>query len=158
MKTLHITIIIGAGIGVIIVVTLIFFFMATNVAQPHSMAYLKNDTGTVTLGYQVYYFETPNYTHDAYFNSPQISFHDVTFTLFPSGFRGGLPLNGCGGQYYWANTKFSDDTSELLHIFVGFQQCSTPQPPTYFSTHANPQAGLTFYDGKMKLLVSVENK
>lgn len=115
---------------------------------------LENDVGTVTFGNRVYYFETPNYTHDAYFNPVQISFHDVIYTLFPSGFRGGLPVNGCGGQYYWTDAKFSDGTSELLHIFVGFPQCSDPQPPTYFSTHVNPQAGLTFYDGKMKLLVS----
>ena len=119
---------------------------------------LKNDTGTITFGNQVYYFETPNYTHDAYFNPVKISFHDVIFTLFPSGFRGGLPVNGCGGQYYWTDAKFSDGTSELLHIFVGSPQCSASQPPTYFSTHTNPQGGLTFYDGKMKLLVSVENK
>lgn len=122
--------------------------------QLHPMTYLKNYTGVVTLGSQTYYFETPQYTHDAYFNSPQISFHDVIFTLFPSGFRGGLPVNACGGQYYWADAKFSDNTSELLHIFAPFQQCAPPQPPIYFGSHTNPQAGLTFYDGKMKLLVS----
>lgn len=152
MKTRYLAIITGAGIGIIIVV--LSFFVTTSVPQPHPMAYLKNDTGVVTLRNQVYYFETPNYTHDAYFNPVQISFHDVIFTLFPSGFRGGLPVNGCGGQYYWTDAKFSDGTSELLHIFAGFPQCSDPQPPTYFSTHVNPQAGLTFYDGKMKLLVS----
>jgi hypothetical protein len=158
MKTLHLSIITGIGIGVTIVVALIFFFMSTSVSQVHPITYLKNDTGVVALGNQVYYFETPNYTHDAYFNPVQISFHNVIFTLFPSGFRGGLPVNGCGGQYYWADAQFSDGTHELLYIFVGFLPCSTPQPPTYFSTHANPQAGLTYYDGKMKLLVSVENK
>jgi hypothetical protein len=30
--------------------------------------------------------------------------------------------------------------------------------PIKLSNHANPQAGLIFYDGKMKLLASVENK
>jgi len=122
--------------------------------NPEKISGFENDTGTVTFGNQIYYFEAPNYTHDAYFNPVQISFHDVVFTLFPSGFRGGLPTNGCGGQYYWTDVKFSDGTSELLHIFVGSPQCSDSKPPTYFSTHANPQAGLTFSDGKMKLLVS----
>ena len=135
-----------------------FDVMQSNTTQTNAMANLGNDTGITTIGNQAYYFETPNYSHDAYFNSPQISFHDVIFTLFPSGFRGGLPTNGCGGQYYWTDVKFSDGTSELLHIFVGSPQCSDSQPPTYFSTHTNPQAGLIFYDGKMKLLISVEEK
>ena len=127
---------------------------ATNVSQPNPMTGLNNDAGIATLENQAYYFETANYTDDAYHHPVQISFHDVIFTLFPSGFRGGLPAWGCGGSYYWTNTKFSDGTSELLQIFVGDQQCFVPQPSTHFSIHKNPQAGLTFYDGKMKLLVS----
>src|SRR6185312_14687771 len=127
---------------------------ATNVLQPNPMAGLNNDTGIATLKNQAYYFETANYTDDAYNHPIQISFHDVIFTLFPSGFRGGLPAWGCGGSYYWADAKFSDGTSELLQIFVGDKQCFLPQPVTHFSNHTNPQAGLTFYDGKMKLLVS----
>ncbi|SMH71713.1 hypothetical protein [Candidatus Nitrosotalea okcheonensis] len=162
MKTPHLLIITGAGIGVIIVMTLTFFFMVTNVPQPHPMAYLKNDTGVVTLGNQVYYFETPNYSHDAYFNSPQISFHDVTFTLFPTGFRGGLPIPCTSSpenfQYYWTDAKFSDNAHELLHILVSSPPCPTNHIPFMFSNHTNPQAGLIFYDGKMKLLTSVENK
>ncbi|MGI0087852.1 MAG: hypothetical protein ACREBI_07805 [Nitrosotalea sp.] len=113
---------------------------------------LKSDTGIITLGNQTYYFETPNYTNDAYSHQPQISFHDVVFTLFPSGFKGGLPTS-CGETYYWTDVRFSDNASELLHIFAG-PKCPVPPLPTYFSNHTNPQAGLTFYDGKMKLLVS----
>jgi hypothetical protein len=127
---------------------------ATNVPQPNPMTGLNNTEGIATLKNQAYYFETANYTDDAYYHPAQISFHDVIFTLFPSGFRGGLPAWGCGGSYYWANAKFSDGTSELLQIFVGDQHCFVPQPSTHFSIHTNPQAGLTFYDGKMKLLVS----
>ena len=131
---------------------------ATNVSQPNPMTGLNNDTGIATLGNHAYYFETPNYTETPHVPPTQISFHDVVFTLFPSGFRGGLPVWGCGGGYYWANAKFSDGTNELLQIFVGSKDCFLPQPSTHFSTHTNPQAGLTFYDGKMKLLVSMENK
>ncbi|MGI0073916.1 MAG: hypothetical protein ACREA3_08895, partial [Nitrosotalea sp.] len=127
---------------------------ATNVPQPNPMTGLNNDTGIATLGNHTYYFETPNYTETAYVHPAQISFHDVIFTLFPSGFRGGLPAWGCGGGYYWTDAQFSDGTIELLQIFVGSKDCFLPQPSTHFSTHTNPQAGLTFYDGKMKLLVS----
>jgi hypothetical protein len=136
---------------------------------PNRIIDLENDTGVVTFGNQTYYFETPHYTQDAYVNPMQISFHDVVFTLFPSGFKGGLPTSGgCGsgtvgeivvgsGSYYWTDAKFSDGTHELLHIFADSKPCSVHSIPTYFSTHANPQAGLTFYDGKMKLLVSTNN-
>ncbi len=127
---------------------------ATNVPQPNPMTILKNDAGIVTLGNQTYYFETPNYTQSAYVNPVQVSFHDVVFTLFPSGFRGGLPGWGCGGSYYWTDAKFSEGTSELLHIFVASQRCAVPPPTIDVSIHTNPQAGLTFYDGKMKLLIS----
>jgi hypothetical protein len=127
---------------------------AINVPQPNPVTGLNNDTGIATLRNHAYYFETPNYTETAYVHPTQISFHDVTFTLFPSGFRGGLPAWGCGGGYYWADAKFSDGASELLQIFVGSKDCFLPQPSTHFSTHTNPQAGLTFYNGKMKLLVS----
>jgi|GEM_PF-5893572 len=136
---------------------------------PNRIAGLENNTGLVIFGNQTYYFVTPNYTDTAYSNPVQISFHDVVFTLFPPGFRGGLPSGDCesydtasgtlvgGGQYYWANAKFSDGTHELLHMFADSQPCPIYPKQTYFSNHANPQAGLTFYDGKMKLLVNEEN-
>ncbi|MDE1771001.1 MAG: hypothetical protein KGI28_10695, partial [Thaumarchaeota archaeon] len=133
---------------------------------PNRIAGLENDTGIVIFGNRTYYFETPHYTQDAYVNPVQISFHGVVFTLFPSGFKGGLPTdfggvaaNGCSGSYFWTDAKFPDGTHVLLNIFAHTtmsQQCLTLPAPTYFSTHTDPLAGLTFYDGKMKLLVSVE--
>ncbi len=128
----------------------------TVIVTANPMANLNDNAGIVALGNQTYYFETPNYTKTAYVNPIQISFHNVLFTLFPSGFRGGLP-NPCGqgsGQYYWADAKFADGTHELLHIFAWSQPCTDNPIPTMFSNHTSPQAGLTFYDGKMKLLVS----
>ncbi|MBI3640346.1 MAG: hypothetical protein HY223_08540 [Thaumarchaeota archaeon] len=133
---------------------------------PNRIIGLENDTGVVTFGNRTYYFETPHYTQDAYVNPMQISFHDVLFTLFLSGFKGGLPTSGgCGsgtvgelvvggGSYYWTDAKFSDGIHELLHIFADSKPCPVHPTPTYFSNHTNLQAGLTFYDGKMKLLVS----
>lgn len=123
---------------------------------------LSNDTGTIMMGNQTYYFETPRYSQDAYANSPQISFHGVIFTLFPTGFRGGLPAIHCGlqgsglGQYYWADSKFSDNTHELLHLFAYSPLVCNLPIPSMLSNHTKPQAGLIFYDGKMKLLVSTD--
>ncbi len=135
---------------------------------PNRIADLENDTGIVTFGNRTYYFETPHYTQDAYVNPVHISFHDVVFTLFPSGFKGGLPTNfggvatnGCSGSYFWADAKFVDGTHKLLNIFAittMSQHCQVLSAPTYFSTNTDPLAGLTFYDGKLKLLVSVEGK
>lgn len=132
-------------------------FVVDNGGQenPEKILGLENDTGIVSLKNQTYYFDTPHYTQDAYVNPIQTSFHDVVFTLFPSGFRGGLPTpcdHQGSGQYYWTDAKFRDSTHELLYIFADSPPCNTI--PTMFSNHANPQAGLTFYDGKMKLLVS----
>ncbi|MDE1863063.1 MAG: hypothetical protein KGI33_09140 [Thaumarchaeota archaeon] len=61
------------------------------IPQENTALNLTNNTGTVTLGNQTYYFETPNYTSRVYLHPKQISFHDVIFTLFPNGFKGGLP-------------------------------------------------------------------
>jgi plastocyanin len=132
----------------------------TVIVTANPMANLANDTGIITMYNQTYYFETPNYTSDAYFHPVQISFHDVVFTLFPTGFRGGLPVIHCGlqgpglGMYYWADSKFSDNTHELLHLFAYSPTACNLPIPSMFSNHTNPQAGLMFYDGKMKLLVS----
>ncbi|MDE1770425.1 MAG: hypothetical protein KGI28_07745 [Thaumarchaeota archaeon] len=134
---------------------------------PNRIMGLENDTGIVTLRNQTYYFETPRYTDAAFIIPVQISFHDVVFTLFPSGFKGGLPTdfggvatNGCDGSYFWTDAKFPDGIHELLHLFAittMSQHCQVLPAPTDFSTHANPQAGLTWYNGKMKLLVSTNN-
>ena len=85
----------------------------------------------------------------------------IIFSLFilPSlteqikGFRGGLPVSFCGGRYYWSDANFKDGSHELLSIFVNSPSCRNSNP-IFLSTHTNPQAGLTFYDGKMTLLVS----
>jgi hypothetical protein len=134
-----------------------FDVIQSNTTQRNSTADLGNDTGIITLKNQTYYFVTLNYTHDASFHPMQISFHDVVFTLFPSGFRGGLPIpcNMKGTeQYYWTDANFTDGTHELLRIQVDSPPCTTNPIPSMFSKHTNPQAGLIFYDGKMKLLVS----
>src|SRR6185437_13394043 len=124
---------------------------------PNRISGFENDVGMVSLKNQTYYFDTPNYTKTSYIHPVQITFHDVNFTLFPPGFRGGLPLGGCPGQYYWVDAKFADDTAELLHIYAGSQSCAD-SVPIMLSNHILPQAGLTFSDGKMMLLVRDENQ
>jgi hypothetical protein len=126
--------------------------------HPKIITDINNDIGIITWKNQTYYFETPHYTNDVYDHQVQISFHDVVFTLFPKSFRGGLPVAGCGGSYYWADAQFSDGTTELLHIFVNSKPCPDNSVPITLSTHTNPQAGLTFYDGKMRLLVYAQNQ
>lgn len=134
----------------------------TVVVTANPWANMKNDTGTITLGNETYYFETPAYSPDAYNNHPQILFHNVTFTLFPTGFRGGLPAIHCGmqgpglGEYYWVDSKFPDNTHELLHLFAYSPWICDKPIPSMFSNHTNPQAGLGFYEGKMKILVNEE--
>ncbi|MGI0061116.1 MAG: hypothetical protein ACREBA_01540 [Nitrosotalea sp.] len=131
-----------------------FTSMQIPIQPANQLADLANDTGTVTFGNQTYYFEAPNYTETAFVRPEQILlFHDVIFTLFPSSF-GLPPLGDCEGTHYIADAKFSDGTSELLHIFVSSPSCGEDYTPIKLSTHTNPQAGLIFYDGKMKLLVS----
>jgi hypothetical protein len=133
---------------------------ATNISQTNPAADLASDTGIVTLGNQTYYFETPIYPKNVYVNPTSVLFHEINFTLFPSGFRGGLPIpcNTQGSdQYYWTDAKFTDTTHELLHIQVDSLPCTANPIPSMFSTHTNPQAGLAFYDGKMKLLVSTSD-
>jgi hypothetical protein len=157
LKTLHLVIIIGIGIGIMIFTALVLL-VPENMTQPHPMAYLQNDTGMVILKNNLYYFMTPKYTDNAYYNPVQISFHDVVFTLFPVGFRGGLPIpcNTQGTeQYYWVDVKFTDATHELLHIQVDSPPCIANPIPSKFSNHTNPQAGLVSYNGTMKLLVSI---
>jgi hypothetical protein len=117
-----------------------------------------NEIGIMAVGNGTYYFDALNDTITAYHQEPvQISFHDVVFTLFPHPYSGGPP-GSCGGTGFGADAKFLDGIHELLGIFVQGMPCLGDSTPTSLSTHANPQAGLIFYDGKMKLLVSTNNQ
>ncbi|MDE1843655.1 MAG: hypothetical protein KGH95_08405, partial [Thaumarchaeota archaeon] len=148
---------IDRGWATITVTKASFEVIQSNVTQTNIVMGLGNDTGIVNWKNQTYYFETTNYAETESAHLIQILFHDVLFTLYPSTFAG-IPLGGCEGTHYLTNAKFSDGTSEMLHVFVGSPSCGYNYTPIKLSTHTNPQAGLIFYDGKMKLLTSVENK
>ena len=124
---------------------------------PYRIINSENNTEMITFDNQTYYSEIPNYNETSYVHPMLISFHDVNFTLFPPGFRGGLPVGGCSGQYYWTDVKFADGTAELLHVYGGSQSCAD-SVPIMLSNHILPQAGLTFSDGKIRLLVRDENQ
>ena len=104
-----------------------------------------------------YYFETFPISPDAYVNQTQMSFHGVTFRLFPQPFNGGLPVTGCGGQYYWVDTIFANKSVERLKIFVNEQSCKDDSFPIVFSNHI-PQAGLMYHNGDLRLLVARNSK
>jgi hypothetical protein len=89
---------------------------------------LGNDTGIVNWKNQTYYFETPNYAKTTDVQSMPILFHDVIFTLFPSSF-GGMSFSSCEGMHYLADAKFSDGTSEILHVFVSSPSCGYDYTP-----------------------------
>src|SRR5438105_1123126 len=114
-----------------------------------------NIAGIVTINNQTYYFTTLNDTMTTYHQNPlQMSFHDVVFTFFPS-----PPYMGsCGGFNLGADARFSDGIHELLRITVLDMACGQNYTNTDLSNHTNPQAGLTVHDGKIRLLVSTENK
>lgn len=108
-------------------------FVVTNDTQenPVKIPGLENDMGIVSLKNQTYYFDTPNYTKSAYVNPVQTSFH-VVFTLFPPGFRGGLPFhvvckdqdNTIGLMPSLQITLMSCYTSlQTLHHVLQFQPC-----------------------------------
>ncbi|MDE1843381.1 MAG: hypothetical protein KGH95_07010, partial [Thaumarchaeota archaeon] len=136
----------------IIVTKASFDVIQSNTTRTDSMEDLGTGTGIVNWKNQTYYFETPNYTKTTNATPMKILFHGVLFTLFPSTF-GGMSFGECKGTYYLTDAKFSDGTSEVLDVFAG-SSCGYDYTPIKLSTHTNPQAGLIFYDGKMKLLVS----
>ncbi|VVC05821.1 Uncharacterised protein [uncultured archaeon] len=117
-----------------------------------------NEIGIMTVENGTYYFDALNDTMTAYHQEPvQISFHDVVFTFFPHPFSGGPP-GSCGGTGFGADVKFQDGIHELLGIFVQGMPCLGNSTPTNLSNHTNPQAGLIFYDGKIRLLVCTNNQ
>ena len=170
MKTLHNPIIIGV-ISSMIIGGVIFIMFQTIVSRPESTPdhttwkiyqitpNLKElNVSEIIIQNQTYYFDTLNDTAIEYHHDPvQILFHDVVFTLFPWPFSGG-PVGSCGGNGFGADAKFPDGIHELINIFVASQPCLGDSTPTKISTHINPQAGLVFYDGKMRLLVSTQNE
>ena len=151
MKTLQLSIIAIAGI---ISIGIASFAVILPQQSTQKIEGANKDVEIITIGNRPFHYTTVDDTLTNRGEGIQIPFHDVVFTLFPQSFHGGLPAEGCGGRYFWADAKFPDGIHELLHIFVDSQPCHVNSTPTHLSIHANPQAGLIYYDGKIRLLVS----
>lgn len=123
---------------------------------------IDKDGTTVSINNQTYYQTTLNYTVDNLRKDASIQFHGVTFT-FPEGI-----LDTPGGSMTILDVKFPDGYEETYGRKMMNQDGSgsgigIPSkfgPPartsiTVLSNHVMPQAGLTIYHDKLKLLVSI---
>ncbi|MDE2590462.1 MAG: hypothetical protein KGL95_12465, partial [Patescibacteria group bacterium] len=119
----------------------------------------QNNTGTVNIGNQTFYFTTLDDTLSSYHGVGAIpfTFSDVNFMLFPSVFSAGPP-GSCGDTNFGSEVKFTDGTYERLSVHIPGHPCSENYTETVLSNHKNPQAGLEDYYGKIRLLVSEENQ
>jgi hypothetical protein len=125
---------------------------------------INKETGIVTINNQTYYQTTINYTADT-LEGASVQFHNVTFS-FPNRI-----LVSPGGVTLIPDIKFQDGSEEIYGKNVrnpdgsgsgsGIGISSFPNSPntiTVLSNHLNPQAGLTMYIDKIKLLVSTDNQ
>lgn len=123
----------------------------------------KNNT-IVSIYNQTYYQTTLNFNVDNLKKDMSIQFHNVTFT-FPEGI-----LISSGGNMMILDIQFPDRSEEIYgddmvnsdKSGTGIEIPSQFGPPartsiTILSNHIVPQAGLTLFHDKIKLLVSTEN-
>lgn len=106
---------------------------------------------------KTYYFTTINETlNSAHGEGKKITFHDVTFTLFPR--LKIMNLGGfCGSGSFGASILFADGTRESLKINIPETECMnkfTKADLIKLTNHTEPQAGLTFFDDGVRLLVN----
>jgi hypothetical protein len=154
MKTLHLAIIVMVSTVIIVMITL---FLTSSGMRVHPVGF-ENDAGIVILKNHAYYFTTVNDTMTTYQGEGvQESFHDVTFTFFPRPFSGG-PVGSCGNTNFGSYVKFPDEAHESLGVGIPGMPCRENYTQTDLTNHTNPQAGLAVYDGKIKLLVSIDNQ
>jgi hypothetical protein len=122
----------------------------------------ENETNTTMVidGKSFYYYTINETLNSAQGEGKKISFHDVTFTLFPRPKI--MNLGGfCGSGTFGTSILFSDGVREKLSINIPETECVdkfAKADLTKITNHTNPQAGLTFYDGKMRLLIKAQNQ
>ncbi|WP_166390020.1 hypothetical protein [Candidatus Nitrosotalea sp. TS] len=114
---------------------------------------------TVSIDNQTYYQTTLDYSASRLPEATQIQFHNVTFT-FPAG-----TMITPGGAFVMLDMKFPDSFEEIYGTHTANEFGGIPLPTQYgphlavnsttvLSNHLEPQAGMTIYDDKIKLLVS----
>lgn len=111
-------------------------------------------------GKSFYYFTINDILNSVQGEGKKINFQNVTFTLFPRPL--GLSMGGfCNGGSFGTSIKFFDGTRELLKITTPEKACMSNFSKSDFvklTNHTNPQAGLTFFDNSVRLLVSSDSE
>ncbi len=145
-----------------------------NATQPKVTLYdysydeIDKDNTTVSINNQTYYQTTLDYSDYDLKKGTSIQFQNVTFT-FPKGV-----MTTPGGAFIMLDMKFQDDLHETygeskinqdgswamggIQIPTQYGPSSAKNSITVLSNHLTPQAGLTIYNDKIKLLVSTDNQ
>jgi hypothetical protein len=129
---------------------------------------ITKDNTTVAIDNQTYYQTTLDYADYDLKKGTSIQFQNVTF-VFPQGVMitpGGafimLDMKFQDGPHetYGENKKNPDDSVEVggIQIPTQYGPSSAKNSITVLSNHLNPQAGLTIYNDKIKLLVSTDSQ
>ncbi|HYL66862.1 MAG TPA: hypothetical protein VEU72_06875 [Nitrosopumilaceae archaeon] len=129
---------------------------------------IYKDNTTVSINNQTYHQTTLDYADYDLKKGISIQFQNVTFA-FPEG-----TMNTPGGSFIMLDIKFQDGSQEIYGEnkknpdgsgAIGGIEIPTQYGPhlatnstTVLSNHLNPQAGLTIYNDKIKLLVSTDNQ
>ncbi len=125
---------------------------------------IDKDNTTVSINNQTYYQTTLNYADYDLKKRTSIQFQNVTFA-FPEGV-----MTTPGGAFIMLDIKFSDGSEEIygenkknpdgsgvlggIGIPTSYGPHSSTNSTTVLGNHVMPQAGMTIYNDKMKLLVS----
>ena len=129
---------------------------------------ISKDNTTVSINNQTYYQITLNYADYDLKKGTLIQFQNVTFA-FPEG-----TMNTPGGSFIMLDMKFQDGSQEIygenkinpdgsgaiggIGIPTQYGPHFATNSTTVLSNHLNPQAGLTIYNDKIKLLVSTDDQ
>jgi hypothetical protein len=128
---------------------------------------IDKDNGMISINNQTFYQTTLDYSVYDIPKKTSISFHDVIFA-FPQG-----SLNTPGGSFVMLDMKFQDGFEEIYGgkaitrngttTMIGGIPIPTQYGPhvavnsiTILGNHTMPQAGITIYHDKIKLLVSAD--
>ncbi len=111
------------------------------------------------IGNQTFAYLTLNDSITTYHGTAAIpiTFHNIEFTIFPGVFSGGPP-GSCGVTSISSEIKFPDGTYEPLRVQIPGTPCVENYAQTDLSNHTHQQAGLEVFQGKIRLLASIEGQ
>lgn len=130
-----------------------------NCSIPIPVKHIHEDKTNPTMvidGKSFYYYVINETLNSAQGEGKKITFHDVIFTLFPRPFF--MNLGGyCGSGSLGTSILFPDGIRESLKINIPQSECMdkfAKDDLIKLTNHTDPQAGLAFFDGGVRLLVS----